>query len=35
MTIAKTRPAAGVIERLSNKLRKGGERLLRAMTEEF
>lgn len=34
-TIARCRPAAGVIERLSNKIRKGGERLLRAMAEEF
>jgi hypothetical protein len=34
-TIRRARPAAGIVERLGNKVRKGGERLLRALTEEF
>ena len=28
-------PAIDIIERLGNKIKKGGERLVRALTEEF
>ena len=35
LAIAKSKPAAGIFERLGNKLRKGGDRLLRAMNEEL
>jgi Ca2+-binding EF-hand superfamily protein len=34
-TINRLRPSIALIERLANKVRKGGERLIRALTEEF
>jgi hypothetical protein len=34
-TISKGKPSLSLIERLSVKTKKGGERLIRALTEEF
>lgn len=34
-TVSQSGPALHLIERLGNKVRKGGERLIRALTEEF
>jgi len=34
-TVSQSSPAIALIERLGNKVRKGGERLIRALTEEF
>lgn len=34
-TVTRSVPAISLVERLGNKVRKGGERLIRALTEEF
>ena len=34
-TVTQSAPAMNLVERLGNKVRKGGERLIRALTEEF
>lgn len=34
-TLNRIKPAVSLIERLGNKVRKGGDRLMRALTEEF
>jgi Ca2+-binding EF-hand superfamily protein len=34
-TLQRTKPAVPLVDRLASKVRKGGERLVRALTEEF
>ena len=34
-TLQRTKPALPLVDRLSSKVRKGGQRLVRALTEEF